>query len=84
MKKLSKIKLRSTESILNENEMKKIIGGYDGGVAEGCNDHDKDACFGECAEIIAGKLKSGKCEWVILPMISYAGCACVIGDGYYS
>lgn len=65
MKKLKKLKLHDV-SILNDNEMKNIVGGYDsGGPSSGrCNgggvDGNVKACSGSCPDLTTYDMSSGQ------------------------
>lgn len=87
MKKLSKLTLRNVNAndVMSDKEMKNVLGGGapggsggGGGIAKGCSDHDKSACFGPCMEIIGNAPYSGECKWAIVEALSYASCACYI------
>lgn len=79
MKKLQKITVHNAEDVLNREEMKNIIGGYEG-QAKSCADHNStEECFGPCTIIANETLVEGECKWLIFTGLKYAGCGCVAG-----
>lgn len=82
MKTLKKISLHNVEDIMQDSEMKKILGGY--------NEHPKDDCLDlagvlcngtpECSVIVGENLKVGHCYLtnVYLDGITKHLCLCSI------
>ncbi|GEM_PF-6290368 len=74
MKKLSKLKLKKNVSLLDEEDMKMIQGGYIGtGSGSPCYS-STSSCHSMCITTIDGWPRTGKCEVVFSSF-----CACVIG-----
>lgn len=58
MKKLGKLKLKNAV-LMNENEMKRVVGGYDGGYGGSSCSCTGNGCAGSCPDRVEGDFYSG-------------------------